>query len=100
MSRAVALKRVAVVLIALVVMGALGTIVFLQFWNRKAPESPEQLVSKKWESARKSPMHSAHVGKKKIACTDCHGANGEGLGELADTTLPSASASPAVMAAV
>lgn len=37
-----------------------------------APKSPDELISIRWASARKSPMHTAHVSKKKIKCRECH----------------------------
>lgn len=37
-----------------------------------APETPTDFVPAEWQTARTTPMHAAHVGEKKIACTECH----------------------------
>lgn len=39
----------------------------------RAPETPTDFVPSEWQTARTTPMHTAHVGAKKIACTECHG---------------------------
>ncbi|WP_146651750.1 cytochrome c3 family protein [Labilithrix luteola] len=64
------LRRIGLAL-ALVV-AALLFVRFVLWPARKPPLSPVEFVPKTWETARQSPMHALHVGKREIACTRCH----------------------------
>ena len=40
--------------------------------HRNAPVTPTEAVPLQWQTARKSPMHEAHVNGAKVACATCH----------------------------
>jgi len=40
--------------------------------RRTPPVSPTEVVPPRWQSARTSPMHDAHVARGKVACATCH----------------------------
>ena len=40
--------------------------------HRTAPVSPTEVVPPNWQTARKSPMHEAHIERGKVACAKCH----------------------------
>ncbi len=64
----------------LVILAAALALAFASFRTvveRPAPVTPTQFIPPTWSEARKSPMHEAHVGKRKIACAECHGAGSE-----------------------
>ena len=64
----------------LVVLAAALALAFASFRTvveRPAPVTPTQFIPPTWSEARKSPMHEAHVGKRKSACAECHGAGSE-----------------------
>lgn len=63
--------RGALVVLVLALVGAVIAAVF-GLAHRTAPVSPVEQVPTTWTDAREAPMHVLHVGKQKIACTECH----------------------------
>jgi len=64
-------RNAALVVAALAVI---ATVAWLAVRRREAPVTPTELVPPRWEAARASPMHLAHVGRERVACAECHGA--------------------------
>ncbi len=59
--------------LALIVAGvAIAVAAYFALRAREAPVTPTEAVPPTWSDARTSPMHAAHVGREKIACTECH----------------------------
>jgi hypothetical protein len=63
-------KKLAALAALLVVLAVAVTVALVT--HRTAPVTPSDFVPTTWEAARTAPMHAAHVGREKIACTECH----------------------------
>jgi predicted CXXCH cytochrome family protein len=81
------------VVLAIVFLAAIAAAVTFAVRQRTPPAIPIEQVPAQWQEARTSPMHAAHVGRKAIACTECHGAGFEKM--PADDTCTRCHAAPA-----
>lgn len=66
------MKSRALIALVLVIAVAATWALVRSFQTRDVPPTPTQFVPPKWEAARTSAMHVAHVGKKQVACAECH----------------------------
>lgn len=64
-------KLVVLVLLGLLLVMAAGGGFFL-VQHRTAPVTPTEHVPTTWQTARETPMHTAHVERGKVACASCH----------------------------